>query len=403
MDKFYLRVLVAVLLVAAAFVLPDSRSFASDVFSVSGVSGTAGAAGTSGAADVFTVSGASPALKSKESGPAILSLVEGVRFHDPVFFCGSRVPLEKQDVRERLEKEFLLAMGDPAQVILWLKRSARYFPYIESVLKREGLPDDLKYLAVIESGLRAHAGSSKQAIGFWQFMGGTGKDYGLRVDEELDERRNFFKSTTAACLYLKNLKEKFGSWPLAAAAYNMGENGLASERRIQGELDYYSLYLSLETQHYVFKIIAAKIIMENKEKYGFPLTREDLYPQIGFDRVDIESPYQVSLMVIANSARTTFKEIKDLNPEIRGYFLPRGSHSIMIPKGASNGFKARFIQFLGQEKQAISQRVHVVKPGDSVLGIAKRYQIPLPSLLRWNGLTPKSNIHPGDRLVVTSK
>jgi hypothetical protein len=340
------------------------------------------------------------ALDKEVSSSALPSLVESSRFPHDLFFCGAKVPLDQQEVRERLEKEVLLALWSRPQVILWLKRASRYFPHIESVLKKEGLPDDLKYLAVVESGLRPHAGSSKGAIGFWQFMRSTGKMNGLRVDSKVDERRNLFKSTTAACLYLKKLNSQFGSWPLAAAAYNMGENGLASEIKMQGAEDYYSLYLPLETQRYVFKIIAAKVIMKNAEDYGFRLSKDDLYPVLAFDRVNIDSPAQIPLTVISQSAQVSFKAVKDLNPEIRGYYLSKGKSSILIPKGSAKGFKRRFARLLKQWKKENVARLHVVKKGENLTGIAKRYEMSLASLLRLNRLTRKSYIHPGDRLVV---
>ncbi|MCP4114934.1 MAG: transglycosylase SLT domain-containing protein [Desulfobacteraceae bacterium] len=350
----------------------------------------------------FCLASRSYAVENQVPPTTLPSLVESIRFPNDLFFCGDKVPLGEQEVRERLEKELLLALWSRPQVILWLKRASRFFPHIESVLKKEGLPDDLKYLAVIESGLRPHAGSSKGAIGFWQFMRATGRMNGLRVDSKVDERRNLFKSTKAACRYLKKLKSQFGSWPLASAAYNMGENGLASEIKVQGAADYYSLYLPLETQRYVFKIIAAKVIMKNAESYGFRLSKEDLYPVMAFDRVNIVSPAQLPLTVIARSARVSFKAVKDLNPEIRGYYLSKGKSSILIPKGAAKGFKKRFARQLKQWKKENGTRLHVVKRGENLTTIAKRYEMSLASLLRLNKLTRKSYIHPGDRLVVAS-
>ncbi|MDY0376039.1 MAG: transglycosylase SLT domain-containing protein [Desulfobacterium sp.] len=333
----------------------------------------------------------------------IPSLVESVRFSDPFFFCEDKVPVEDFDVRERLEKEVLLALWDRAQVVLWLKRASRYFPHIESVLKQEGLPDDLKYIAVIESGLRPHAGSSMGAIGFWQFMRSTGKNHGLRVDSMVDERRNIFTSTRAACQYLKNLKEMFGSWSLAAAAYNMGENGLAAEIKKQGTADYYSLYLPLETQGYVLKIVAAKEIMKNPEKYGFVLSGEDYYPQISFDRIEMVLDYEIPVAVIAQAARTSFKEIKDLNPDIRGDFVSEGKRTILIPAQRSEEFSSRLPGLVKAWKEKSGTALHVVKKGDSLSTIAQQYQMSLGELLRLNNLTLSSLIHPGDRLKVDSK
>jgi len=332
--------------------------------------------------------------------PDVSFLMETLRFPDTLFFLGSRVPLKNQQVKERLEKEILLSVWDRPQVILWLKRASKYFPHVENILKIEGVPDDLKYVAVVESALRPHAGSSKGAMGFWQFLRSTGIKQGLRIDAGMDERRNLFKSTKAACSYLKVLHSQFKSWPLALAAYNMGEYGLAEEIKIQGTTDYYSLYLSLETQRYVFKIIAAKLIMENPEKYGFKLAAQDLYPVLQFETVTIELHDQVPLTVVARSAGVSFKDIKEMNPGIRGYYLSKGKHSIMVPKGKAGGFNKKFSTSLGKWRAENGITLHVVKEGEYLSGIAEKYKISLPSLLRWNNLSIRSYIHPGDRLIV---
>ena len=193
------------------------------------------------------------------------SLVASLRIDTPLEFCNERVPLEIQEVRERLEKELLLTLWDRPQVILWLKRSHRYFPYIEEMLQKSGLPDDLKFVPVAESALRPHARSSKGATGFWQFMRHTGRQYGLTINRRIDERRNIFPSTKAAIRYLKDLYNIFGSWSLAAAAYNMGEVGLAREIKEQGTDNYYNLYLPLETQRYLFRIISIKLILSDQK------------------------------------------------------------------------------------------------------------------------------------------
>lgn len=329
------------------------------------------------------------------------SLIKSIRVSPPITFCGSTVPLENQDVRERLEKEILLALWDRAQVILWFKRASKYFPHMEKILKEEGVPLDLKYVAVIESSLRPHAGSYKGAIGFWQFLRSTGKRYGLRVDSMIDERRSLLKSTRAACAYLKKLHAQFKSWPLALAAYNMGENGLASRIELQGTRDYYSLYLSLETQSYLFKVLAARMIMQNPEKYGFIFSEGDLYPPLSFATVNIESPVEVPLTLISLSAGTTFKEIKDLNPEIRGYYLTKGKSTIFIPKGREKEFKKKFSRRFRQWRSSTQKRYHTVKKGENLTMIAKRYNVSLDSLLKLNNLGKKGTIHPGDKIIVS--
>ena len=287
-----------------------------------------------------------------------ISLVAAVRIDHPLEFCGERVPLEIKEVRERMEKELLLTLWDRPQVILWLKRSRRYLPYIEEKLQRHEMPDDLKYVALAESALRPHVGSAKGAIGFWQFMRRTGRQYGLVVNRRIDERRNIFASTQAAIRYFQDLNKQFGSWALAAAAYNMGHEGLAAEIKEQGTTDYYRLYLPLETQRYIFRILAIKLIFSDPPRYGFYLSDEDYYPPLEFDRVQINCLHDVHLRIVAQAAKTHFKAIKDLNPEIRGYSLPAGKHTVLIPKGASQGFETRYHYLLNQRSMGQREQTY---------------------------------------------
>ena len=192
-------------------------------------------------------------------------------------FCGEPVPMNVPDVRERFERELLLTLWNRPQVLLWLKRSGRYMPHMERLLKENGLPDDLKYVAIAESSLRPHAGSSRGAIGFWQFVRPTGRRYGLTINDRIDERRNLFASTGAAIRYFKDLHQELGSWTLAAAAYNMGEKGLLAEILAQDSMNYYELYLPLETQHFLFRILSIKLIFSDPRKYGFKLSENDRY------------------------------------------------------------------------------------------------------------------------------
>ena len=328
------------------------------------------------------------------------SLMTSIRTNGSLDFCGEPVVLEEQEIRERLEKELLLTLWDRPQVILWIKRSARYLPLIEELLKEQHMPDDLKYIAIAESALRPHVGSPKKAIGFWQFMTATGRKYGLKIDLEKDERRNISKSTHAAIMYFKDLYDLFGSWTLAAAAYNMGEEGLQAEILAQKTNNYYRLYLPLETQRYVFRIISAKIILENPEKYGFQFKQEDLYPPLRFEPVTIECFQEIPILIVAQAADTYFKRIKDLNPEIRGYFLAVGTHTILIPGGSARGFHDRFKVLVDKWLAERKERIYVVKEGDNLTTIAERFNIPLPVLVIWNRLGQKKYIHPGDRLVI---
>ena len=332
--------------------------------------------------------------------PSYPSLVSSLRIETPLEFCNERVPLEIQEVRERLEKELLLTLWDRPQVILWLKRSRRYLPHIEEMLQKSGLPDDLKFVPIAESALRPHAGSRKGAIGFWQFMRHTGRQHGLIINRRIDERRNIFASTQAAIRYLQNLHEMFGSWSLAAAAYNMGEKALSEEIQEQGINDYYLLYLPIETQRYVFRILSIKLIFSDPKKYGYRLSDEDYYPPLEFDRIQVNCKHDTHLRIIAQAATTHFKAIKDLNPEIRGYSLPPGKHNILIPKGGAQDFEARYQYFLTHRSVNQKERIYVVKPGDTLSSIADRFGVSVSVIATWNHLDTTVPIQPGSGLIM---
>jgi membrane-bound lytic murein transglycosylase D len=331
------------------------------------------------------------------------SPVSSSRISGPLDFCGEGVPVEIQEVQERFEKELLLTLWNRPQVILWLKRSHRYLPYVEDKLKDAGVPDDLKYVAIAESALQPHAGSPKGAMGFWQFTKSTGQKYGLVINKHIDQRRSIFASTQAAIRYFKYLYETFGSWTLAAAAYNMGEDGLMAEIVTQGVDNFYHLYLPLETQRYVLRIVVAKLIASDPQRYGFGLSDEDYYPPLAFDRIEIDLFKDVPLKLIAQAAGTHFKVIKDLNPEIRGHYLPAGHHSILLPTGASKDFQVRFEPLLKNLVVDERDRIYVVKKGDTLTSIAERFNVPLSALIIWNRLDPKARLQPGDQLFIHSK
>ncbi|MFH2091114.1 MAG: transglycosylase SLT domain-containing protein [Pseudomonadota bacterium] len=328
------------------------------------------------------------------------SLIQSIRFKDPIFYCGIQIPVEDQQVKEQLEKEMLLALWDRPQIILWLKRAARYFPHVEKILKTYDLPLDLKYVLLIESALRPHASSSRGAVGYWQFLKSTGKQYGLRIDSYVDERLNIFKSTHAACRFLKDLNEEFGSYLLALSAYNMGEYGLKSEIEAQKNNGFFTLYLPLETQRYIFKIVAAKMIFENQKAYGIELIQSDLYPEFVFDQVNFESDFKLPLFLIAQAAEVPFKTIKDYNPELRGYFLDSGKNTILIPKGHAKEFEKNFNMHYKNWEKTYRNKIHIVQSGESLIGIATQYQMSVSALLHKNGFSIQKVIHPGDRLVV---
>lgn len=327
------------------------------------------------------------------------SLVSSVRLDKEMDFCGEVVPLDIPNVRERLEKELLLNLWNRAQILLYLKRAGKYFPYMEAQLKARNMPDDLKYLAVIESALKPHAGSNRGAVGYWQFIRATGKRYGLRVDGSIDERRNLFTSTRAALEYLSDLHKMFDSWSLAAAGYNMGEQGLKKRIRAQGVSEYHLLHLPRETQAYVFRAIAVKHIMSAPSKFGFHMTSGDYWEQPEFERVKAACKYAVPVKAVADAARTHLKAIKDLNPQLLSSNLPAGTHRLLVPKGGGEGFEDRFAKLVAKSKPT-APTVYVVRKGDNLSTIAKKLRVPLNALLKRNKLSKKSNIHPGQRLKI---
>ena len=329
--------------------------------------------------------------------PALAAVLNRVSAVD---FCGEPVPLDNPEVRERFEKEMLLSLWDRPQVILWIKRASRYMPVIEDILAEHRIPGDLKYVAVIESALRPHAGSRRGAIGFWQFMAETGRNYGLTVDARRDERRNIYDSTRAVVRYFTDLHERFGSWTLAAAAFNMGEAGLEAEIAEQQVSNYYELYLPLETQRYVLRAVSAKIILSAPERYGFGEAAKSTYPPLSFARVRIECREETPIRLAAEAAGTTFKRIKDLNPEIRGHYLAAGIHWLRIPEPAPERFQDRMAELAEAHAADRERHVYIVRRGDNLSALAERFGVPLLSLLIWNRLDPSRPIHPGDRLVV---
>jgi len=327
-------------------------------------------------------------------------LLSALKLEQPILLCGETVPVDNPQAVERFEKEMLVSLGNRPQVIIWLKRTTRYFPYIEQMLRENELPDDLKYLAIAESALRMHAGSPKGAMGVWQLMPQTARKYGLIVDVNFDERRNLYLSTPAVMTYLKALYERFGSWSLSLAAYNMGEEGLEAEILEQGISNYYQLYLPLETQRFVFRILAIKRIVEAPHSHGFTLSPGDFYAPETFSTVRVNAFTDLPLRLIANAAKTDFKTIKDFNPEIRGHYLAAGTRSVNIPHDGDAGFEGRLTALIEADTKIRSQRVYVVKEGDSLSGIAQKFEVPLAALLIWNRIGLSKVIHPGQRLVI---
>jgi hypothetical protein len=331
------------------------------------------------------------------------SLLAALQFPTALDFCEERVPLERQEIRERFEKELLLTLWDRPQVILWLKRSRRYLPIIESALMKKGLPQDLKYVALAESALRPHVSSTKGAIGFWQFMAPTGRTYGLTINRYRDERRNIIAATNAATRYFEALHKRFGSWTLAAAAFNCGEYGLAEDIEQQDVHNYYDLYLPMETERYIFRVISAKLILSDPEKYGFHLEDSDYYPPIEADEVSFQVRRGIPITIVAKAAHTHFKVIKSLNPELRGTFMPKGHYRILVPKGSAKGFEKRFRSLSAVWQKEEGSLVYTVEEGDNLSVIADRFGVSTGALIRLNDLDLRRPIHPGERLTIPQK
>lgn len=244
-------------------------------------------------------------------------LHEGSAMYFPteVYFAGEKTPLQISDVRERLDRELLINANLDATTALIIKRANRVFPIIEPILAKYGVPDDFKYLAVIESGL-VNAVSSAGARGVWQFMPETAKEKGMEVNDIVDERYHLEKSTEAACRYLLAAKEKFGSWTLAAASYNGGMNGITKRIEEQKVTNYYDLALTEETSRYVFRILALKEIMRQPTKYGFNIYPSDLYTQIPTKKVAVDSSI-TDLTGFAIAQGINYKILKIHNPWLR--------------------------------------------------------------------------------------
>jgi hypothetical protein len=226
-------------------------------------------------------------------------------------FCGEPVPLTETDVKEKFDRELLVNANIHASTLLILKRANRWFPQIEPILKEEGIPDDFKYLLVIESSI-ANAVSPSGATGYWQIMKPTAKELGLEVSEEVDERYHVLKSTRAACKYLKNAYNQFGNWTNVAASYNMGVTGLMRSLMRQKTKSYYDLLLNQETARYVYRILALKEIMQNPRKYRFGIDKRNLYYKEEVDFVTVDTSI-TNLIDFAHQLNVSYKTLKNYN------------------------------------------------------------------------------------------
>lgn len=251
---------------------------------------------------------------------------------DSLSFAGEPVPINDIDIRERMDREMVINTYWHSQTLFFIKRANRWFPLIEKILKEEGVPDDFKYIAMIESGFE-NVISPAGATGYWQFMKPAAARYGLEVNNFVDERYNVEKSTRAACAYFKESYGVFKNWTLVAASYNMGMGGVSEKLKEQDVKSFYDLLLVQETSRYIFRILAAKEIHEHPLYYGFNLRKKDLYPPLQTKSLTIDSTIN-DLVSFSKSQKINYKILKYLNPWLRDKSLPnktRKKYSILVP------------------------------------------------------------------------
>jgi membrane-bound lytic murein transglycosylase D len=261
-----------------------------------------------------------------------------------ISLCGEAVPLQEPEIREDLDREFTIVLWSRTQTTLWLKRAARYFPYLEKKLQEAGLPDDLKYVVLVESDLRSNARSHAGASGPWQFMKPSANRFMLKTDERIDDRYDLSRATGAALQYFKALYRTFHNWPLALAAYNCGEGRLKKAIKDQGVTNYYHLDLPDETEQYVFRIIAAKIVLSDPAQYGYAIPSEELYSPWQPEQVEFVLAKEIQLRQIAEACGSYVKLIKRLNPRLRSATLPPGMYKLYVPAGTASRFNENYLR-----------------------------------------------------------
>ncbi|MEA1923042.1 MAG: transglycosylase SLT domain-containing protein [Pseudomonadota bacterium] len=313
-------------------------------------------------------------------------------------FCGEPLPLHERHSREMLDREFTIAVYDRAQVIMWLKRSTRFLPFFERELKAAGLPDDLKYLPVAESALIADIRSRAGAAGLWQFMKHTGRRQNLRISLTIDERLDPLAATRSALQYLAFLKNKFTTWSLALAAYNCGEKRVSNAMNEQKSNDYYNLSLPQESERYLYRLAAIKIILDNPEVYGFKLPDNQCYKPLSSEPVSLKLKNEFSLTDFALQLGTTYFTIKKLNPHLISKQLPNGNFNLILPKGCDRKVTTALKNLKPvPRRSSYHQPSYTVKNGDTLGAISRRFRIPIAKLKKLNRLE-SSKIMVGQKL-----
>ncbi|HNS77918.1 MAG TPA: lytic transglycosylase domain-containing protein [Syntrophorhabdus sp.] len=250
---------------------------------------------------------------------------------DSLSLCDKKISLIKDEIRERFEREYFQFLENRGLITILVKRYLKYTGFINADIQRMALPPDLIYLAIIESYLNPRVVSQAQAAGPWQFIKETGKREGLSINDSVDERYNVKRATKAALTHLKRLYNEFGDWFIAMAAYNAGPNRLKEAIENQGTRDFFDLYLPEETERYIFRIMAIKEIISNRERYGIILAEKELYKPIILSEFVIEAVREVPVLTIAKYADLSYKAFRDINIHLRKYRLPKGAYNINIP------------------------------------------------------------------------
>lgn len=282
-------------------------------------------------------------IEVESKTPYVLSMTKSIQVPEKVMFAGEEIRLDRYDMHERFDREINGFTYLHSTTLLLIKRANRFFPIIEPILKANGVPDDFKYLAVIESNLDHRIVSPVGAAGLWQFMKTTAPSYGLEVSSEVDERYSVGKATVAACKYLKQAYAKYGSWTSVALAYNGGQNRISSELVKQQAEDGLDLWLVSETTRYYFRMLAIKEVFENPYRYGFVLTDNDLYKPIEFKKVEVTQSIP-DLATFAKENGVTYAQLKDFNTWLRDRKLTisaksQSSYTILIPTKESLHYK----------------------------------------------------------------
>jgi membrane-bound lytic murein transglycosylase D len=344
--------------------------------------------------------------------------VFGITLPKDLNFAGEAVPLDDFTVRESLERELMVNTYWQSQTLLFHKKCNRWFPVIEPILKRNGIPDDFKYVALIESGF-SNVVSPQKATGFWQFIEPTARNYGLEITEDVDERYHVEKATEAACKYFKEAYAKYNNWTLAAASYNLGMGGVDKQLEKQQANSYYNLYLNEETSRYVFRILAVKEIISRPKAYGYQLRPRDLYPPIPTVSVSVDSSI-TDLAAFAIKKGSTYKILKLMNPWLLKSSLnnpTRKKYTLLFPKPGAKLYglddagetstnvvdSTQFVTKTDIKQDSLSNKaivIYVAVANDTWETIAKKHNLDKEKLLEANKSIRTREPNAGEQVVI---